>query len=469
MELQGLLSTLNGIAAIVVVLGLCLFFHEAGHFLAAKAFKCKVHDFACGFGPSLIARKYGETTYRLNVIPFGGYVRIAGMEPGAEAEEGGFHSIPRYQSAIILCAGVAMNVVLAVIMFSTVALWSGVPVPDDDSIIIGRVLPDTPAERGGLQPNDKIIAVEGCTHSLTLSEVATGSVAEKAGLRPDMVISSAGSTPVHLPTSLYRLLLKSTDEQVEITALDYSAANLTDQQKIILMPGLEGEEDAECEKALAVLRDAWGVEFGDLDNRTVVGAIQLRPGRPIELTVLRDGTQTDITVVPEAEWARYPMRKRSGTITAPHAQIGRIGVVLEGLRRHVGIAGALKAGVGGSYSAVRMVVGGIWLMITKQVEGGAGGPVAIMAMSAEQARVGWDAVLRWVGIISANLAVINIVPFPPFDGFRVALIGWEAIIRRRIHADNELVMTLAGVIVIVIFFLILTAGDVLNLLRYGTP
>ena len=469
MELTGVLSTLNGIAAIAVVLGLCLYFHEAGHFLAAKAFGCKVHDFAFGFGPSLIARTHGETTYRVNAIPFGGYVRIAGMEPGSEAVAGGFHSIARYKSAIILCAGVAMNVVLAVIVFTIVALWVGVADPTDNSIIIGKVIPDSSAERDGLMVNDSLVAIEDCRLSLTLREVSEGGAAYKAGLRTGMVISQFGDTPVHLPTRLYRYLLESTDEQVQIVALDYSAAKLTDQQKIVLLPRPNLQQEADCKRAMQALGDAWGVKFGDLDTSTIVGTIALRPGKPVNMTVLRDGVETKITVVPAPAWARQAVRDRSGAVTAPHAMIGRIGVVLQGARRPAGWGEALKVGAMGSYGAVRMVGVSLWLIATKQIQGAAGGPVAIMAMSAEQARVGWDAVLRWVGIISANLAVINLLPFPPFDGFRIALLGVEGIMKRRIDANKELALTLAGFIVIVIGLLIFTSRDVLNLIRYGTP
>ena len=77
------------------------------------------------------------------------------------------------------------------------------------------------------------------------------------------------------------------------------------------------------------------------------------------------------------------------------------------------------------YGAVDMVIQSLWLLATRQVRGGAGGPIAIMAATAEHARVGWDAVLSWTGLISANLAVMNLIPFPPFDGFRLCLLGVE--------------------------------------------
>jgi len=189
MELAAVVPMLNGLAAIIVVLGLALFCHELGHFLAAKAFNCRVDDFALGFGPSLLAKRHGETTYRLNVIPFGGYVRIAGMEPGSEDVPRGFYSIPRYYGAIILVAGVTMNVVLAIVMYSIVALGQGVPDPNDQSIIVGKVMSGSAGERDGLMMGDVFVAVNGCDRSLKLVQVEPGGPAYKAGLHAGDLIS----------------------------------------------------------------------------------------------------------------------------------------------------------------------------------------------------------------------------------------------------------------------------------------
>lgn len=469
MDWQSALSILNQIAAIAVVLGLCLFSHETGHFLAAKAFKCRVHDFALGFGPSLLKKKRGDTTYRLNLVPFGGYVRIAGMEPGSEQEEGSFHSIPRYQGAIILAAGVFMNMVLAVIVFAAVTMSGGVPDPDDSRIMVGKVMAGSAAERDGLLPDDEIVAVEGCQRSLMITGVLPDSAAAQAGITAGMMISDVDETPVDLPTTLCQRVASGEAEQVEIGVLDFTVANITDQYRFFHMPRSGAQDDCDCEAATAWLESAWGVKLGGLNSTTVVGAITQRPDRPVELTVRRDGEQRQVVVVPDAQWDRQAVRERSGTIRVPHAQVGKIGVVLQGARIPVGLPDALLIGVTASYEAVKFMVDSLYMIVTRKIEGGTGGPVAIMAMSAQQARVGWDAVMRLVGLISANLAVINLVPIPPFDGFRIVVIGWEGIIKRRINAERELAISLAGFITIIILLMILTSKDILNLIRFGTP
>ena len=468
MEWAGLLSILNGLAAMVVVLGLALFCHELGHFMAAKAFNCRVDDFALGFGPSLIAKQHGETTYRLNVIPFGGYVRIAGMEPGTEDVERGFYSIPRYSGAVILLAGVTMNVVLAIVMYSMVALWHGVADPADDSIVVAKVIRDSAAERGGLMVDDVFVRVNDSDRSLRLAAVTPGGPADKAGLRQGMFVQEIGEAQVYLPRTLYELAIKSSTERVRIAALDFTAETLGEQYKVLELPRPQGDK-ADAPRATELLEEAWGVKFGELDNNALVGAITHRPGHPLVFTVLRDGEEVDVKVTPDTEWERYPVRDASGNVAVPHAQVGRIGVVLRRPTVSVGPVAAVTIGALNSYGAVVMVIETLRLIITKQIQDAAGGPVAIMAMSAEQAKIGWYAVLQWVGFISANLAVMNLIPFPPFDGFRLALLGWEGMIRRRINAQADLALTLGGFISIVILLLIITSRDILNLIKYGTP
>jgi len=90
-------------------------------------------------------------------------------------------------------------------------------------------------------------------------------------------------------------------------------------------------------------------------------------------------------------------------------------------------------------------------------------------MTAEQAQAGWAAVLSLCGIISANLAVINLFPMPPFDGFHIVLIGYEGIIRRRIRPKQEISIRVVGIIVIMLAFALLMTKDVVNLWLYGTP
>ena len=154
---------LTTIASFVFVLGVLVFIHELGHFLVAKKVGIKVDKFSLGFPPNIFARKYGETTYCIGIIPLGGYVKMAGENPDEEStgSPDEFMSKSVGQRAAVIFAGPFMNYVLAIILLSSVFFFSGKPVFDENKIVVGEVSLESPAERGGLQIDDIIIAVNG--------------------------------------------------------------------------------------------------------------------------------------------------------------------------------------------------------------------------------------------------------------------------------------------------------------------
>jgi len=143
---------------VVVAFGLLVFVHELGHFLAAKKFGVRVEVFSLGFGPH-IGRKWGETEYRLSLVPLGGYVKLAGelREDGREPASDELFGKPVWQRIVVFGAGAAMNVIFGLVAFS-LAYGVGVPVMP---AIVGEVDPGTPAWHAGLEPDDRIIALNG--------------------------------------------------------------------------------------------------------------------------------------------------------------------------------------------------------------------------------------------------------------------------------------------------------------------
>ena len=145
---------------LVVILGVLIFFHELGHFIAAKLFRIRVDEFAFGFGPKLIRLfKRGETEYTVHPIPLGGFVKLAGMEPGQEAVPDGFQSKPVGKRLLVIFAGPLMSLVLAYLIFSILGFVIGLPTG-----VINRVdlvAPESEAERMGLKTGDLVVAVNG--------------------------------------------------------------------------------------------------------------------------------------------------------------------------------------------------------------------------------------------------------------------------------------------------------------------
>ena len=154
-------SGLSTAIPFIVMIGLLVFFHELGHFLAARLFGVGVTTFQLGFGPKIWSRKRGETEYRISWVPLGGLVKMIGEDPDEEVEPEreavSFSHKPVWQRAIVVFAGPAFNFVLAFFIFIPVFLV-GYP---RLQAIVGSVDPGSPAAEAGLAIGDRVVAVDG--------------------------------------------------------------------------------------------------------------------------------------------------------------------------------------------------------------------------------------------------------------------------------------------------------------------
>ena len=142
----------------LIIIAILIFFHELGHFAAARRVGIQIYEFSLGFGYRLFYVKKGETEYSLRLIPLGGYVRMAGEEPGDMENPHGFNSRTPLEKLQVAIAGPLMNFVLAVLIFIYVFSLIGIAQPVNEAII-GGVLKDNPAYQAGLKSGDKILAV----------------------------------------------------------------------------------------------------------------------------------------------------------------------------------------------------------------------------------------------------------------------------------------------------------------------
>lgn len=152
----------TNIFAFVIVLGVLIFFHELGHFLVARLFGVGVEKFSLGFGPRIFGKKIGITDYRISAIPLGGYVKMVGEEPDADVDPErvplSFTHKSVWKKILIVAAGPFFNVLLAVLIFYGIFLFSGNIVLKP---VIGEVQENSPAMAAGLQSGDVIQRIEG--------------------------------------------------------------------------------------------------------------------------------------------------------------------------------------------------------------------------------------------------------------------------------------------------------------------
>jgi regulator of sigma E protease len=149
-------TAVPNVLAAIAAFGAMIFFHELGHFLVAKRAGVRVHAFAIGFGPALATWTRGETRYAINVLPFGGYVRMEG-EDSAPRGEGSFQARGVGTRMAIIAAGPLMNLVMAVAILALSAATGGVAT----STRVRTIETGWPAEAAGLQPGDRIVGIDG--------------------------------------------------------------------------------------------------------------------------------------------------------------------------------------------------------------------------------------------------------------------------------------------------------------------
>ena len=142
----------------LVIIGVSVFVHELGHYLAARLQGVRVKAFSVGFGPVLWRREAWGTEWRLSAIPLGGYADIEGLLP--EEKGRGYDALPFLGKLLVLVAGVAMNVLLAWGLLAYLFSAQGVPEATGRAVIL-EVLPGSVAEEAGLKPGDILLAVDG--------------------------------------------------------------------------------------------------------------------------------------------------------------------------------------------------------------------------------------------------------------------------------------------------------------------
>lgn len=157
-----------GILAFILMLGVIIMIHEAGHFMAARAFGVHCHEFAFGMGPTIWKKQGKNTLFSIRALPIGGFVSMAGeTDNGEEQEEGWIAKVPQnerlnnkpvWQQIIIMAAGVIMNLLLTIVLLMVVIQVRGV-VAEPALPVVAEVVEQSPAQQAGLQPGDRIVKI----------------------------------------------------------------------------------------------------------------------------------------------------------------------------------------------------------------------------------------------------------------------------------------------------------------------
>ncbi len=361
----------------IVVLVALIVVHEFGHFIVAKLSGMRVDEFGIGYPPrALVYAKKGDTEYTLNWLPFGGFVKIYGEDEQDRVEAGtdsarAFGARPRILQALVLVAGIAMNLFFAYALIS-ITLMLGIPrsldanevaSARDVKIVIADALPSAPAALAGLKAGDELVRAQYGDTAFTGTDAQAFS---------DFIAGDTKAVPI------------------EITVLRDGA-----EVSVIATPqaGVVSSDPSRLALGVAI---------------AVAGTIQEPP-----LKAVTDGAVITWDLTKQTTIGLSHFFAGVFTLTANLAQVSG----------PVGIAGAV--GSAGSHGLAPL------LMIT--------------------------------ALISINLALINILPFPALDGGRLLFVIIESIIRRPIPASVGRAVNGVGFLFLILLMLVITAHDIFKL------
>lgn len=435
---------ITAVVAVGVVLGLMILIHELGHFVAAKFFGVRVEQFAIGFGKRLTGFRKGETDYRINVLPLGGYVKMAGENPMDErsGDPGEFLSHPRWHRFVIAIAGPAMNILLAIGLLTTVyMLHFEYPVYVDQPVVLGWVEKDSPAGKIGLQPGDRITQI-GDIQSPTWEQMEP-----RIALSPDQPLEI---TVQRGDQSFQKTLVP---EAYGISQMGY-AGLIAEQPNIVtdLEPGMPAEK--------AGIKE--GDEIVAMDGKPVpaiaamIQSLKQTKGKPIDLTVRRHGKELTFRVRPvlsDVEGLKE-QRYRIGIQSIP-TKVGS-------LPFHEAFQRSLEENKRTSLLILELLEKLVRRQVSlRTVEG----PIGIGRAAGQAAsEKGWTPLMALTAAISLNLGIFNLLPIPILDGGVILLLLVEGLIRRDISLRIKERIYQAAFVFLVLFAVMVIYNDLLKTL-----
>jgi regulator of sigma E protease len=446
-----------------IVLGIVILVHELGHFLVAKAVGIGVPRFSIGFGPLTPLRfKRGETEFVVSWIPLGGYVKMATREEegGASAIEGGdagsfppeklFENKPLWARALVLAAGVVMNVVLAWVIYSGLAATGRIGV-DPVTTLAAVDTARMPAEAAALAQvpyGTQIVRINGDT-------IASWNDLQRAVIDPGvdrLRFDFAGDVP---PVIV----------RIQGSRLDAR------QRLLLALEPLHSTRIAVVNAGSAAARAR--LQAGDVVVRVNADTVRhwqemrrlLRPyaDKPISLDIVRGDSLLTLPVTPGGQVERDLDGRTSRTV-------GFLGVGPEIPIMEVDLSfpQALAEGWARTLFAVKGVAATVKGLVLGQVSPKElGGPIAIGMVSGEAAREGLVTFLGLIAFISVNLAIFNLLPIPVLDGGHLLFLLAEGLLGRPVSTAVRLRLTQVGMILLLALVVLVMYNDVLRVFGIG--
>ena len=425
----------------IITLGILVFVHEFGHFLAAKLCRMRVDRFSIGFPPRAFGKKIGETDYCVSWIPIGGYVKIAGMIDESfdteyldrPPEPWEFRSKPVWQRMIVISAGVIMNILLAILIFWGINYFQ--PRLIRETTQIGYVVEKSPADDAGLREGDRILAVNGQPVQ-NWEEILNGIYLEAAGSDVPITLQRNGE-------EVRRTLKKIDLSNPTPVSLGIMPA-MTEIVVGVVEPGMPADKLGLKPMDVFVSMDGQPIR----DDEKVRTIVRAHAGKPVGVEWKRNGQLMSGTAVPTDDG-------RIGISFGPH-YIGPSSTV------HYTILEAFPRSLTEIAAITRVFVFQIGQLVTGKAafSQSVGGPIKIAQMATQSAELGVVAFFGFMAMLSISLAFLNILPVPALDGGHLIFLVYEGIFRREIPVRVKLGIQRAGFFILLAFMAFVVYNDI---------
>ena len=423
-----MLDTLTTIGSFLLALGVLVFVHELGHFLVAKWAGMRVERFSLGFPPKMIGFTRGETEYCISWIPFGGYVKVAGMaDVGTEETTGAHWEFSSKSVGIrmaVIAAGPAMN-----FLFAFAALIFLFSVYGIDSFDSTRVNPqeNSLAAEVGLVRGDRVRTVGGTpvgnAYELVsaLDEIASRGArleVERDGILLDFDLPPAGDEGYGV-----QLMHPTTVGHIE--------------------PGTPADSlGLRVGDIIRAVGQAPVVSWAEMSEE-----IRRYPGETIPLVWERDGQRMEQLITP-------------ATRAAGDAFVGRIGIGPQASRHTVGLGRAVVLGGLGVYNASWLILDFLGeLFQGDRSTDELGGPLRIAQLAGQTAEQGLHSFVSFLAMLSVNLAIINLLPIPALDGGHLTFLTLEGIMRRPLSLRLREIFQQVGIAMVLLIIVLVMFND----------
>ena len=428
------LTFILNLVLFLISLGVLITIHELGHFMTAKLFKVYCVEFSIGFGPKLFKRKKkgGETTFSIGAIPLGGYVMMYGE--GVElpdgvviGEERSLEGIKKWKRAVILSAGIVLNMVLGMTLFFVANTALPYYYFEGETVISET----SQAYESGIRTGDRLGYVNFIHNErqtlIIDSEVMFNGNNYVLGFLPNKVRDNP-----NLEDGV-KLFLPFTDKEAAIAAeVDAGYITLLDEGKISYIPDFTKVYTAN--------------DFA-IDDSFVATISTYTVNEEGQAT---DQTYHDLTFTVYSPGLNEPLAFES------------LGMTFNFTKQWRGFGEALKATWNDFAYANTAVVRGIGMLFTGSGE--VSGIVGIFSTSSTiLADFGFASYLYLWGLISVNLAIFNLLPFPGLDGWQLLVTAVEAITRKKVPTKIKAIISAIGLVLLFGLMIFITIKDIVGL------